>query len=91
MMRWANLFLIVLLMGSALALVTARFAARDLFLTLDRLQNQARVLDTDWRSLQLARAFDARHARIDRVAREQLKMVPRTPERVLYLKPGEQP
>jgi len=85
------MLLVALLMGSALALVTARFAARDLFLTLDRLQNQARVLDTDWRTLQLARAHETRQARIDRIARTQLKMVARTPERVLYLQAGGQP
>jgi len=81
----------MLLMASALALVTTRFEARTLFVTLGRLQDQARELDVDWRRLQLARAEQVRHARIDRVARQTLKMVPRTPARALYVKPDAQP
>jgi len=90
-MTRACLFFAALLMGSALALVTARFQARELFITLDRMQDQARELDADWRQLQLARAQQTRHARIDRVARQTLKMRSRTPDRVLYIKPESPP
>jgi len=77
-----------LLLASALSLVTARFQARQLFIALDRLEDQARELDIDWRRLQLERAEQARQARIDRIARETLGLMPRTPERVLYVKPA---
>jgi len=86
-----SLLFVALLMASALLLVTTRFEARAHFVTLGRLQDQARELDTDWRRLQLERTREARHARIDRIARQTLKMVPRTPDRVLYIRPGMQP
>jgi len=90
-MTRACLFFAVLLMACALGLVTARFQSRALFITLGSLQDQARGLDTDWRVLQLERARETRHARIDRIARQTLKMMPRTPGRVLYVKPEPQP
>ena len=75
-----------LLMISAISLVTARFQSRQLFVQVDRLESKARELDTDWRRLQLERAELARNARIDGVAREDLKMVTTSPDRTIYLK-----
>lgn len=80
------LVLAALLMLSALSLVTARFQSRQLFVAVDRLENRARELDTDWRRLQLERAELARNVRIDGVARQELRMVPSTPDRVLYIR-----
>jgi cell division protein FtsL len=74
-----------LLMFSAMSLVTSRYQSRQLFIGLERMQTQARDLDTGWRRLQLERAGLARQARIDRLAREDLKMIPIVPERTLYL------
>ncbi|GAB1577625.1 cell division protein FtsL [Bordetella petrii] len=80
-----GLLLAVLLMLSAISLVTSRYHSRQLFIELDRSNAQARSLDTDWRRLQLERAELARNARIDRAAREDLKMIPIVPDRTLYL------
>lgn len=85
MARLSMLFA-VLLMLSALSLVTARFQSRQLFIQADRLEAKARDLDTDWRRLQLERAELARNARIDGVARDELDMVPTSPDRTIYLK-----
>lgn len=79
------LFLAVLLMLSAISLVTSRYQSRQLFIELDRSRAQARSLDTDWRRLQLERAELARNARIDLAAREDLKMIPIVPHRTIYL------
>ncbi len=76
----------VLLMVSAISLVTARFQSRQLFVLTDRLENKARELDTDWRRLQLERAELARNARIDGAAREELEMDAATPGRTIYIK-----
>ncbi|NYT86256.1 cell division protein FtsL [Pollutimonas harenae] len=76
----------VLLMLSALSLVTARFQSRELFVQVDRLEDKARDLDTDWRRLQLERAELARNARIDEIARQDLKMVSTSPDMTLYIK-----
>jgi cell division protein FtsL len=75
-----------LLMISALSLVTARFQSRQLFVEVDRLEDKAKELDTDWRRLQLERAELARNARIDGSAREALEMVNTTPDKTIYLK-----
>lgn len=75
-----------LLMLSAISLVTARFQSRQLFVVSDRLSTKARDLDTDWRRLQLDRAELARNARIDGIARQDLKMVNPTSDRTIYIK-----
>ncbi|NYT79659.1 cell division protein FtsL [Alcaligenaceae bacterium] len=89
MIRLSFLFA-ALLTISALSLVTARFQSRQLFVKLDRLEDKARQLDTDWRRLQLERAELQRNVRVDRSAREELGMVPTTPDRTLYVE-GPQP
>ena len=81
-----NIFLALVLMVSALSLVTARFQSRQLYIQLDRQEGVARQLDTDWRRLQLERAEQARHARIDRVARHELDMISGSPDRTLYIR-----
>ena len=81
-----SLILAVLLMASALFLVTARFQSRQLYMQLDRQEDLARQLDTEWRRLQLERAELARHARIDNVARNELGMISGSPERTLYIR-----
>lgn len=89
MMRLSFIFA-ALLTISALSLVTARFQSRQLFVTLDRLEDKARQLETDWRRLQLERAELQRNVRVDRSARDDLGMVPTTPDRTLYVE-GPQP
>lgn len=80
-----SLFLALVLMVSALSLVTARFQSRQLYIQLDRQEDVARQLDTDWRRLQLERAELARHARIDHIARNELDMISGSPDRTLYI------
>lgn len=79
------LVLALLLMISAISLVTVRFQTRELFVQSERLKAEARDLDAEWRRLQLARAELARNARIDELARTDLHLVPVTPARTIYL------
>ncbi|HUH40912.1 MAG TPA: cell division protein FtsL [Castellaniella sp.] len=76
----------ILLMVSALSLVTARFQSRELFVASERLASRAHELDTEWRRLQLERAELARNVRIDQLARNELGLVPVTPDRTFYLR-----
>lgn len=79
----------LLLMLAALSLVTARYQSRHLFIENEQLRAQANELDVAWRQLQLDRAELSRNARVDRVAREQLRMIPIDPKRTLYIRdPG---
>ena len=80
-----NLIVALLLMLSAISLVTARYQARQTFVELERSRASARTLDVDWRQLQLERAELARNARVDRVAREQLQMISIVPDRTIYI------
>ncbi len=95
-----SIFFALVLMASALSLVTARFQSRQLFVQAGQLEDKAQQLDTDWRRLQLERAEVSRNARIDSVARGELDMQPSSLDRTIYLKgsapaavpgPGAQP
>jgi cell division protein FtsL len=82
----------VLLMLSAISLVTARYQSRHLYILNEQLVTQARDLTVQWRHLQLERAELARNARVDEIARNTLRMVPIQPARTIYLQEpvGEQ-
>ncbi len=75
----------VVLMISAISLVTARYQARQLYIELDRSRTQALNYDIEWRQLQLDRAEQARNANVDKLAREQLKMTSIVPDRTIYI------
>ena len=80
-----SLIVALLLMLSAISLVTARYQSRQLFVELERSRAKARELDVDWRHLQLERAELARNARVDSLAREELKMTGIVPDRTVYV------
>ena len=69
-----NLLLLFALVFCALSLVTSRHQARKLFVELEREQTLARTYDVEYGQLQLEQSTWAMPARIEKVAREQLKM-----------------
>ncbi|MFW8565177.1 cell division protein FtsL [Orrella sp. 11846] len=75
----------MLLMLSAISLVTARYQSRHLYIQNEQLDSQASALDVQWRQYQLERAELSRNARVDQIARETLRMVPIVPSKTLYL------
>lgn len=79
------IILALVLMVSAISLVTARHQSRQLFVAVERLEDRSRELDIEWRRLQLERAELARNARVDHIARSDLGMVTATSDRTLYL------
>ncbi len=80
-----RLGLALVLMVSALSLVSARYQARQLYMETERLVRQARELDLEWRRLQAERASLASNARVDRLARQELELIGGSPDRTLYL------
>jgi cell division protein FtsL len=80
-----NFIVAAILMVSAISLVTSRYQSRQLFVESERVQSQARELETEWRSLQLERAELARNTRVDNAARGELHMVPIVPDRTIYV------
>ncbi len=85
-MNRATLTLLALLLVCALSLVAAQQSARKLFTSLERAQIEERKLNQEWLRLEYEQRNLSKSARIRDVARNQLQMVPISPERTLYLK-----
>ena len=73
-----NLILLLTLVLCGLAVITAQHRARKLFVEVTRLEDAATALDVEFGQLQLEQRTWAMHSRIERVARENLRM--RTPD-----------
>ena len=73
-MTRVNLLLLAILVASALSLVTARHQSRKLFVELERAQTEARGYETEYGKLSLEQSTWGMPARIEKIAREQLKM-----------------
>ena len=77
-----NLLLLAVLVACALSLVTSRHQARGLFVELERAQSLARGFEIEYGQLQLEQSTWAMPARIENIAREQLKMQLPRPGRI---------
>jgi cell division protein FtsL len=80
-----TLWLLVLLAACALGLVTSQHHARKLFAELEREQARAQALEVEYGQLQLEASTWAMHARVERLARERLRMGPPEPKRMQVL------
>ncbi len=69
-----NLVLLGLLIVCALSLVTSRHQSRQLFIELERAQATARNFETEFGQLQLEQSTWGMPARVEKVARETLRM-----------------
>jgi cell division protein FtsL len=83
-----NLFLLAVLVACALSLVTSRHQARKLFVELEREQAQSRAYDVEYGQLQLEQSTWATPGRIEKVAREQLRMQVPGPGRIQVIGGG---
>lgn len=73
-MTRVNLLLLAILVASALSLVTARHQSRKLFVDLEHAQSDARGFEIEYGKLSLEQSTWGMPARIEKIAREQLKM-----------------
>ena len=69
-----NLLLLALLVVCGLSLVTSRHQARKLFVDLERAHADARNYDTEFGQLQLEQSTWAMPARVEKIARAELRM-----------------
>ncbi len=69
-----NLLLLALLLLSCLYLVRTAYESRRLFALLDNSRNEQRSLDIEFKRLDTERQAQAMHARVDKTARDKLKM-----------------
>ena len=74
MMLRVNLVLLAVLVACALSLVTSRHQARKFFVELEREQTQTRAYDVEYGQLQIEQSTWAMPARVERIAREHLRM-----------------
>lgn len=80
--------LIVLVVVSALSVVTAQHQARQRFVALEREQARMQQLDVEYGQLQLEQSTWATHARVEKIARERLGMRPPAAGQTVVLEPG---
>jgi cell division protein FtsL len=83
-----NLVLLAVTVACALSLVTSRHQARKLFVELERAQAQSRAYEIEYDQLQLEQSTWAAPARVERLAREQLKMQLPGPGRIQVIEGG---
>ncbi|MBK1689622.1 cell division protein FtsL [Rubrivivax gelatinosus] len=91
MTKLLNAVLLVLLLGSAFALVRNAYESRRLFAALDRAKNEQYQLEADYKRLDAERQAQATNLRVERVAREKLAMRPATPAVTQYVGAGAAP
>lgn len=83
----AHLILVLLVVVSALAVVTSNHRARKLTHEYERALERMRALEVEWGQLQLEQSTWATHARIEEAARRQLGMHAPRPEQTVQLSP----
>ena len=77
-----NVLLLAVLIACALSLVTSRHQARELFVELERTVAAGREFDTEYGQLQLEQSTWAMPQRVEKIARDELKMQVPGPGRV---------
>ncbi len=80
-----NLVLLVAVLSSALYLVHMQYESRRLFVELERAHAAARQLETDNERLQVEKRAQATPLRVEKLAKEQLKMRTTTPAITQYV------
>ena len=83
-----TLILLLLLTACALGLVTSQDKTRKLFVELEHEQELAKQLDVEWGQLQLEQSTWAMHARVEKIARERLRMSVPDAKRTQMVMPG---
>jgi cell division protein FtsL len=84
-MTRVNLLLLVALLASCLYLVKTAYESRRLFHALDRARLEQSQLETEFKRLDAERQAQATHLRVEKVAREKLRMRTATPAVTHYV------
>ncbi|MCB1961929.1 MAG: cell division protein FtsL [Rhodocyclaceae bacterium] len=80
-----DVLLVTLAVLSALGVVASQHHARKLHTELEREQARMRQLEVEWGQLQLEQSTWAAHVRIEKIARQRLRMQPPTFEQILVI------
>jgi cell division protein FtsL len=82
-----NLWLVLMVLGTALLLVRWQYASRNLFVALERAQSTGKQLDSIHASTLAERRQLSSPARVERLAAQELHMKTADPAVTVYLKP----
>jgi cell division protein FtsL len=77
----------VVALGSAAGAIYSKHRARELFVALERLNNQRDNLEVEWGQLQLEQSAWSTHAFVERVASTKLKMATPPPKDIELVSP----
>jgi len=80
-----NIVLLLALMASGLYLVRVTYESRRLYNDLDRARNEEKMLEAESKRLDAEREAQATHLRVEKVARDKLKMRTATPAVTMYV------
>jgi len=86
-----NLLLLAVLTLCALALVTSQHKARKLFAALEQEQERTRALEVEYDQLQLETSTWSTHSRVEKLARERLRMRQPDSGRLQIVQPDSSP
>lgn len=81
------MFLALIVLASSLGVVYAKHQSRKLFVELDILKKERDEMNVEWGRLQLEQSTLATHSRIEKTAKQRLKMVTPEYEQVLIVRP----
>ena len=81
----ADILLVIAAVLSALGVVASQHQSRKLHTALEREQARMRQLEVEWGQLQLEQSTWAAHVRIEKIARQSLRMAPPGAERILVV------
>ncbi|RZI69984.1 MAG: cell division protein FtsL [Variovorax sp.] len=81
-----NLLLLIAVLGTALFLVHTQYRSRQLFTELERVNSEAHRLEVEYERLQVDKRAQATPLRVEKLAKEQLKMRTTTPAITLYVR-----
>tara|TARA_B100001750_G_scaffold236766_1_gene241054 strand:- start:903 stop:1190 length:288 start_codon:yes stop_codon:yes gene_type:complete len=80
-----TLVVAVVCVMSAIALIYAKHESRKLFVELEALTTERDELNIEWGQLQIEQSTWATHARIERVATEELSLVRPKPTKIYVI------
>ncbi len=80
-------FMLVLVLISALGVVYVKHQSRKLFVELQALQQDRDELNIEWGKLLLELSTLATPTRVERIARDELGMKPPSPEKIIIVTP----
>ncbi|RYF79762.1 MAG: cell division protein FtsL [Comamonadaceae bacterium] len=81
-----NLLLLLAVIGTAMFLVHTQYQSRQLYTQLYRAQSDSRLLETEFERLQVDKRAQATPLRIEKLAKEQIKMRTTTPAITHYVR-----